>query len=132
MMKPIRVAVAGLRLGAQRAKGYLQNDNALLCAVCDADLDRLKDFQSQWPGVRGYSNYQLMLETEELDLVNVSTPDWMHFQHVKLALQLDCHVLVEKPMVRNLDEAKMMIDMVETSDKTLMVGQNYRRLPVAV
>jgi predicted dehydrogenase len=73
-----------------------------------------------------------MLETEELDLVNVSTPDWMHFQHVKLALQLDCHVLVEKPMVRNLDEAKMMIDMVETSGKTLMVGQNYRRLPVAV
>jgi len=132
MMKPIRVAVAGLGLGAQRAKGYLQNDNALLCAVCDADLDRLKDFQSQWPGVRGYSNYQLMLETEELDLVNVSTPDWMHFQHVKLALQLDCHVLVEKPMVRNLDEAKMMIDMVETSGKTLMVGQNYRRLPVAV
>ena len=54
------------------------------------------------------------------------------FQHVKLALQLDCHVLVEKPMVRNLDEAKMMIDMVETSGKTLMVGQNYRRLPVAV
>ena len=132
MMKPIRVAVAGLGLGAQRAKGYLQYDNALLCAVCDADLDRLKDFQSQWPGVRGYSNYQLMLETEELDLVNVSTPDWMHFQHVKLALQLDCHVLVEKPMVRNLDEAKMMIDMVETSGKTLMVGQNYRRLPVAV
>ena len=39
MMKPIRVAVAGLGLGAQRAKGYLQNDNALLCAVCDADLD---------------------------------------------------------------------------------------------
>ena len=132
MMKPIRVAVVGLGLGAQRVKGYLQNDNALLCAVCDADLDRLKDFQSQWPGVRGYSNYQLMLETEELDLVNVSTPDWMHFQHVKLALQLDCHVLVEKPMVRNLDEAKMMIDMVETSGKTLMVGQNYRRLPVAV
>ena len=103
MMKPIRVAVVGLGLGAQRANGYLQNDDALLCAVCDADLDRLKGFQSQWPGVRGYSNYQLMLETEELDLVNVSTPDWMHFQHVKLALQLDCHVLVEKPMVRNLE-----------------------------
>ena len=40
-------------------------------------------------------------------------------------MQSDCHVLVEKPMVRTLDEAKMMIDMVETSGKTLMVGENY-------
>lgn len=131
-MKPVRVAVVGLGLGAQRANGYLQNDNALLCAVCDTDLDRVKDFQAQSPSVRGYSDYQLMLETEKLDLINVSTPDWMHLQHVKLALQSDCHVLVEKPMVRTLDEAKMMIDMVETSGKTLMVGQNYRRLPMAV
>ena len=96
MMKPIRVAVVGLGLGAQRANGYLQNDNALLCAVCDADLDRLKDFQSQWPGVRGYSNYQLMLETEELDLVNVSIPDWMHFSTCKISVEIRLPCLSRK------------------------------------
>ena len=75
-----------LGLGAQGANGYLQNDNALLCAVCDTNLDRVKGFQSQWPSVRGYSDYQLMLEAEKLDLVNMSTPNRMHLWHVKLAL----------------------------------------------
>jgi len=131
-MKRLRAAVLGLGLGRQRALGYLQNDDVDLCAVCDIDTERVSRFLEEHPEVHGYTDYQTMLRAESPDIVNVSTPDWMHLEHAQIALQHGCHVLLEKPMVRTLAEAEELIKVVEASGTTLMVGQNYRRTPMAV
>ncbi len=131
-MDNLRAVVLGLGLGRQRALGYLQNNGVDLCAVCDVDQNRVNDFLKEHPEVHGYVDYQTMLTAEKPDIVNVSTPDWMHLQHAQLALQHNCHVLLEKPMVRTLADAEELIAAVEASSRTLMVGQNYRRTPIAV
>ncbi len=131
-MERLRAAVLGLGLGRQRALGYLQNDDVDLCAVCDINKKRVSSFLEEHPEVHGYADYQTMLSTEAPDIMNVSTPDWMHLEHAQIALQHGCHVLLEKPMVRTLADAEALIKAVEASGKTLMVGQNYRRTPMAV
>ncbi|MBI1929321.1 Gfo/Idh/MocA family oxidoreductase [Candidatus Poribacteria bacterium] len=131
-MNRLRAAVLGLGLGRQRALGYLQNDAVVLCAVCDVDAARVSRFLEEHLEVHGYADYQTMLTVESPDIINVSTPDWMHLEHAQIALQHGCHVLLEKPMVRTLAEAEALIQAVEASGKTLMVGQNYRRIPMAV
>jgi predicted dehydrogenase len=131
-MAPLKAAVLGLGLGLQRANGYLQNPEAALVAVCDADAARLRAFTEAHPEVRGYTDYGEMLRRETPDIVNVSTPDWMHREHACQALAAGAHVLLEKPMAPSLAEAEALTAAVEASGRRLMVGQNYRRTPMAM
>ncbi len=131
-MKKLNVAVLGLGLGRQRAQGYLQNENARLLAVCDIDAQKVERFVAEHPEVHGYTDYESMMDQEKLDIVNVSTPDWMHIHQSVAALHRGCHVLLEKPMVTSLADAETLIKAVDESGMKLMVGQNYRRTPMAV
>jgi predicted dehydrogenase len=131
-MTSLKATVLGLGLGSQRAKGYLQNPQTTLAAVCDTDPERLRAFTAVHPEVRGYGDYVEMLRREAPDIVNVSTPDWLHLEHARQALATGAHVLLEKPMVTSVAEAEALIEAVERSGRRLMVGQNYRRTPMAL
>jgi predicted dehydrogenase len=132
MMAKLRATVLGLGLGRQRALGYLQNEQVQLSAVCDVNEQRVKQFLAENKAVRGYTDYDEMLQQEQPDIVNVSTPDWMHLEHALKALEHGCYMLLEKPMVRSLTDAETLIQAVDRSGLQLMVGQNYRRTPMAV
>jgi predicted dehydrogenase len=132
VMGKLQVGVLGLGLGRQRALGYLQNENVRLSAVCDIDAQKVGKFLAEHPELQGYTDFEAMLKQEKLDIVNISTPDWMHLGHSMTALQHGCHVLLEKPMVTSLADAEMLIKAVDESGMKLMVGQNYRRTPMAV
>jgi predicted dehydrogenase len=131
-MDKLQVGVLGLGLGRQRALGYLQNEDVQLRAVCDLDKKKLDNFLSEHPEVKGYSNFDAMLKQEKLDIVNISTPDWMHLEQSIKALQNGCHVLLEKPMVTSIADAEALVEAVEKSELKFMVGQNYRRTPLGV
>jgi UDP-N-acetylglucosamine 3-dehydrogenase len=131
-MSSLKATVLGLGLGLHRANGYLQNPDTVLVAVCDTDANRLRAFTEAHPEVRGYADTAEMLRRETPDIVNVSTPDWMHLEHARQALAANAHVLLEKPMVTSLAEAEALIEAVERSGRRLMVGQNYRRTPIAL
>jgi predicted dehydrogenase len=131
-MTSLKAAVLGLGLGLHRANGYLQNPDVDLVAVCDTDAERVRAFTEAHPEVRGYAEYGEMLRRETPDIVNVSTPDWMHLEHARQALAVNAHVLLEKPMVTTLPEAEALIEAAERSGRRLMVGQNYRRTPMAL
>ena len=131
-MSEYRVGIVGLGLGKQRAAGYVQNPKARIAAVCDTNPDRMRDFVDEHDGVTGYVDYTDMLDAEDLDIVNVSTPDWLHLDHAAMALASGRHVLLEKPMVRSLEEADALIRVADESGCTLMVGQNYRRIPMSI
>ena len=131
-MDELKVAVLGLGLGSQRALGYLQNPNVRLCAVCDIDAQEVDRFLAEHPEILGYNDYKTMLRREKPDIINISTPDWMHLDHSMIAMKYGCHVLVEKPMVTSLADVEKLIKGVEKCGVKLMVGQNYRRTAMGV
>ena len=131
-MDELHVGVLGLGLGRQRALGYLQNENVRLYAVCDMDAQKVGKFLAEHPAVQGYTDFETMMRQEKLDIVNISTPDWMHLEQSMRALRHGCHVLLEKPMVTSLSDAETLIKAADESGMKLMVGQNYRRTPMAV
>ncbi len=131
-MDKLKAVVLGLGLGRRRALGYLENEKVQLCAICDLNAQKVERFLSEHPDVRGYDDYETMLKQEKPDIVNVSTPDWMHLEHSTTALQHGCHVLCEKPMVTTIDEAQKLVEAVDRSGMKLMVGHSYRRTRTGV
>jgi predicted dehydrogenase len=67
-----------------------------------------------------------MLEMDEIDAVDICTPNFAHRDPTIAALKAGKHVIVEKPIARNPIEGQEMVDAANKSGKKFMVAQCYR------
>jgi predicted dehydrogenase len=67
-----------------------------------------------------------MLEKEDLDAVDICTPNYLHAPMTIAALRSGLHVMCEKPLARSLAEAKKMVDTAEDCRRILMIALNNR------
>ncbi len=97
-----------------------------LLAVCDLDPARTAAAKEAFPHIRTYSDVADVWADEEIELVSLVTP---HFTHCPLAVQAfeaGKHVVVEKAMCLNVDEATRMIEAAKRAGRTLAVHHNRR------
>ena len=76
-------------------------------------------------GISGYSTLEAMLEHPGLDAVYIATPTELHPEHVALAVAARKHVLVEKPMAAQMDQARAMVAAAEEAAVVLVVGHSH-------
>ena len=81
-----------------------------LVAVADVDLSRVDPVKQLFPNVRVYQDWRELLrkEADNLDSVNVSTPDHMHAPIAMAAMSLGKHVYVQKPLATTVHETRML------------------------
>jgi predicted dehydrogenase len=76
-----------------------------------------------------YKDFERMLSEQNLDLVSITLPTFMHADFTTKALKAGVNVLCEKPMALNLDECRRMIDAAKESGKVLQIGHCVRFWP---
>ena len=69
-----------------------------------------------------YTDYKEMLKDPEIDAVVVLSPHHLHEEHCIAAFEAGKHVLIEKPISRNLEEARKIMAAAEKSGKIGMIG----------
>ena len=86
---------------------------------------------------RVYETYQEMFEAEKnmppdqrIDFVSVVTPNHVHFGPSKMALESGFHVIVEKPISFNLQEAKTLQKLVKKTGLVLGLTHTYTGYPL--
>lgn len=104
---------------------YEANPYVQIVAVCDSNKKRAKEIANKY-GVNMYTDYNELINYEELDAVSVCTPNHLHAAISIAALQAGIHVLCEKPIATSKADAEMMIGAAEKSGKKLMIGHNQR------
>ena len=72
------------------------------------------------------SDYDLVLNDKEVDLVMITTRHNLHADMVIKALEKDKHVFIEKPLALNYEELQAIEDSYSKNSGTLMVGFNRR------
>ncbi|HEY3298952.1 MAG TPA: Gfo/Idh/MocA family oxidoreductase [Armatimonadota bacterium] len=102
-----------------------------IAAICDSNEESLKSAAADLEGVRTFTNYDEMLEMDEIDVVDICTPNFLHKDPTVKALKSGKHVLVEKPIARNSEEGAAMVEASRTSGKKLMVAYCWRWHPGA-
>ncbi|MCD6351580.1 MAG: Gfo/Idh/MocA family oxidoreductase [Armatimonadetes bacterium] len=125
----IKCAVVGYgpahSMGAHHC-GQIRNTEGLeLVAVADVDPERAK-LAGEQEGVRAYSSLTELLEKSEAELVTLVTPHDTHAPLAIEALQAGRHVITEKVMCLNTDEADRMIEAARAAGRMLSVYQNRR------
>lgn len=114
----IKYGVVGVGVGgtfATRAiKEILEPEEvATVEAACSAHEERVKSFASKWGIKKWYTNYRDFLTKSGIDAVIISTPHYLHFPQTIEAIEEGLHVLVDKPIAINLNEADEMIRRAE-------------------
>ena len=101
---------------------------ARLVAVCRSDSALAEDTAARY-GVPCLADYAALLARDDIDAVCVCTPSGLHAEQTIAAARAGKHVLVEKPMALNGDEADAMIAEAEESSRVLMAAQVLRFFP---
>lgn len=126
----MRIAVIGCGSIARHRHlpEYHANSHAEIVAVCDVVQDRAEELGSMYDAM-AYTDYEDMLEREEIDAVSVCTPNYLHAPISIAALNAGKHVLCEKPMATSSKEAEDMIEAAKNARKWLMIAHNQRFVP---
>ena len=123
MMEKIKSGIIGTgNIANSHIGGYLKNPNVELYALCDINENRLKEMGEKYGVTRLFTDKDEMLKLKEIDAVSVCTWNSQHAPCTIAALNAGKHVLCEKPMAMNAEEAKAMKEAAEKNGKLLMIG----------
>ena len=116
---------------ASHAGGYDAAEGIELVAAADVDAEKLRRFGDAWdvPSDRRYDGHEAMLEAEDLDVVSVCTPTFLHHEHVIDAVHSSADpsvVWCEKPIASSVADAEAMIEACDGTDTELLVNHTFR------
>lgn len=112
-MKQLRVAVIGCgNISVRHLDSAMALDEVELVAVCDIKPERAVKTAEQY-GVKAYTDYHQMFEQEQLDVVHLCLPHYLHVPVACDAFEKGIHVLCEKPMSIRYEDA---VHAVERAD----------------
>ncbi len=128
-MRKIGIAVVGAGFwGRNHARNLKELNETRLLAVCDRDKAKAKAVADLF-GIDAYTDNSRMLKRQDIEAVTICTWSTTLAAEAMRALRSGKHVLVEKPMANNVQEAQRMIELAKTKHRCLMVGFLMRFIP---
>lgn len=98
---PLRFAIVGYgHIGKRHAEMIKNHSRCAVAALCDVNTSLSEHAAEHHQGVPFYGSVEEMLEKEgdNIEVVNVCTPNSLHSEHALAALNASKHVVCEKPM----------------------------------
>ena len=108
------------------AKPLAEHEEVEFVAFCDIVEEKARKLAADYAVGTVEADYRNLLKIDEIDAVDICTPNKFHSEIAVAALEAGKHVFCEKPDAINVAEAKKMLDAAKASGKTLMVMRNNR------
>lgn len=125
----VRVGLIGCGANmAGHAGRLLTNPDVEIVGLVDPVPEAITLLRERRPplaSVPAFASHGEMLREVRPDAVEISTPHTLHFEHIMDSLETGCHVLVEKPMVSRVADAREVIRLSEELGKVVLVS--YQR-----
>lgn len=129
-MSDVRIALAGFgRFGARHARVIEQLPGASLVGVADPGSGVGDRLTQTHPGVPHFGDAVTMLTELAPDAVLVVSPEPTHASITAAAIEQGVHVLTEKPLATELDEARQLVRAAEEADLVYQAGYLLRYEP---
>lgn len=96
------------------------------------DADAVGEAATRYGWAESASDWRQVIARDDIDVVDICAPGWLHAQIAVAALQAGKHVLVEKPLANSLAESQSMVAAAQAARARgvqSMVGFTYRRVP---
>ncbi len=94
--------------------------------VASRDLAKAKDFAERFGAEDWFGDYEKPFGDERVQAIDICLPRDLHLPTALKAFEAGKHVLTEKPMALNFDEAKQMVQAARKYGKLLAVAENMQ------
>lgn len=140
-MKELRVAMIGAGfMGKAHALAYASLPmffwpapaRPVRALVVEATEPQAREAAERLGFERWTDDWQRAVTADEIDVVDVCTPNFLHKEAVLLAAAHGKHIICEKPLATNADDAKEMLAAVERAGVVHATAFNFRRTPAVV
>ena len=111
--------------GPNLVRNFMSCPGSSVVAVSDLVEDRLLTLRKIYPGVKTCTQSCQLIEDPSIDAIVISTPVSTHFELAMQALSAGKHVLVEKPLAANSEQARQLIDEANARGLVLMVDHTF-------
>ncbi len=136
-MKKLNIALIGYKfMGKAHSNAWKKaplffdmQAEPVLKVVCGRNKEPLQKFAERWGWEEIETDWHKVIERDDIDIVDISVPQHLHFDIAKAAIKAGKHVFLEKPMAMNSEQAQELYELVRNSDLTHYVNHNYRRCP---
>ena len=111
--------------GPNLVRNFMEVPGSTVVAVCDLRPERLNQLTNRYPSIKTCTGTQELLHDPQIDAVAIATPVSTHFDLALAALRAGKHVLVEKPLAANSEQALQLIEEATALKRVLMVDHTF-------
>ncbi len=127
--KKIRVGVIGTGfIGAVHVETLRRLGNVEVAAI--ADIKNAEKISESLSVPAGYDDYREMILKEKLDAVHICTPNYLHLEQARFAIENGVSVFCEKPLTTSVKEAEMLRDLARTNKIPCGINFMFRFNPM--
>lgn len=117
--------------GPKLIRNFHDLPNAVVTVVCDTRGDRLEHVRRLYQETRTTQDYDELLKSD-VEAVVIATPVGSHYALARAALLAGKHVLIEKPMTANAQQAAELVTLAKAHKRVLMVGHTFEYNPAVI
>lgn len=136
-MKTLNVAIIGTKFmgkahsnaWANAPRFFDMGIQPVLKVAVGTDRDGTQALADTWGWEEASTNWREVVARPDIDIVDISTPTYLHCDMAVAAAEAGKHVFLEKPFSLTVAEARRMVDAVEKAGVVHYVNHNYRRAP---
>ncbi len=126
-MQKLKFALFGTGFWANyQLPGWYELEGVDCIAAYNRTRSRADTFAKKFDIPRTYDNPVNLLDTEELDFVDICTDVSTHYSLTKLAAERGLDVVCQKPMAPSLEESRSLLEICQHNGVKLFINENFR------
>ncbi len=128
----VKWGIIGLgNIAYEFAKSFYNVNNAQLIAVASNSKEKLLKFKENFNIKKEnlYNSYDHILEDNNIDIIYIALPNSLHFEWIQKAIEKKKKILVEKPALVSLEQAKLISNHENFKDTFVSEGYMYKYHP---
>ena len=130
-MSKIKVGVVGTGfIGPAHIEALRRLPNVEVAALCEVSQELAESKAAQLGISRAYT-FEELLKQDDIQAVHICTPNFLHYNQSKAALEAGKHVICEKPLAKDLAEAEELVELAAKTGLVNAVHFNLRYYPLA-
>ncbi|MBW2056834.1 MAG: Gfo/Idh/MocA family oxidoreductase [Deltaproteobacteria bacterium] len=139
-MKKLNVAIIGYKfMGKAHSNAWKKaplffdlNVEPVMKLACGRHEGPLGDFAERWGWEEIETDWRKVVERDDIDIVDISTPTFLHHDIAVEAAKRGKHIFCEKPIALTVEQARSMYEAAEKNGVVHYLNHNYRRCPAVL
>ena len=123
-MKKVKIGIVGSKFAADfHCDSYSRNDKVEIAAV--ASINNPEKISGDWKIPDTYKDYNEMLKRDDIDLISICVPNFLHHEVAIAAARAGKHMVCEKPMATSVEDAKEILEVCNKEGVKLIYAEDW-------